>query len=93
MTKRWSSLPEYTKGLTRLLNSVERLETELSGHGYEIVDHTGKPYTENMSVKARFIPSDDLQPEERVISKVVIPQLNYGGVMVRMADVEVSIGS
>ncbi len=93
MRKRLSSLPEDTKGLTPLQKSLERLESELSEQGYEIVDHTGMAYTENLSVKARFVPSDDLGPDQKIISKVVTPQVNYKGVMIRMADIEVSIGS
>jgi hypothetical protein len=50
-------------------------------------------YTENLSVKARFVPSDDLGPDQKIINKVVVPQVNYKGVMIRMADIEVSIGS
>jgi chromosome segregation ATPase len=93
MRKRLASLPEDTKGLTPLQKSLERLESELSEQGYEIVDHTGMGYTENLSVKARFVPSDDLGPDQKIISKVVVPQVNYRGVMIRMADIEVSIGS
>lgn len=93
MRKRLASLPAETKGLTPLQKSVERLESELTDHGYEIVDHTGMVYSENLSVKARFVPSDELAPEQKVITKVVTPQVNYKGVMLRMADIEVSIGS
>jgi len=93
MRKRLASLPEDTKGLTPLQKSLERLESELAEQGYEIVDHTGMAYTENLSVKARFVPSDDLGPDQKIISKVVVPQVNYQGVMIRMADIEVSIGS
>ena len=93
MRKRLASLPEDTKGLTPLQKSLERLESELADQGYEIVDHTGMAYTENLSVKARFVPSDDLGPDQKIISKVVVPQVNYQGVMIRMADIEVSIGS
>jgi len=93
MRKRLASLPEDTKGLTPLQKSLERLEAELGEQGYEIVDHTGMAYTENLSVKARFVPSDDLGPDQKIISKVVVPQVNYKGVMIRMADIEVSIGS
>lgn len=92
MRKRLATLPEETKGLTPLKKSLERLENELLEQGYEIVDHLGMAYTENLSVKARFIPSDDLEPDQRVISKVVSPQVNYQGVLIRMADIEVSIG-
>lgn len=93
MRKRLASLPEDTKGLTPLKKSLERLEIELADQGYEIVEHTGMTYTENLSVKARFIPSDELGQDQRVITKVVTPQVNYKGVLIRMADIEVSIGS
>jgi chromosome segregation ATPase len=93
MRKRLASLPEDTKGLTPLQKSLERLESELGEQGYEIVDHTGMAYTENLSVKARFVPSDELGTDQKIISKVVVPQVNYQGVMIRMADIEVSIGS
>ena len=93
MRKRLASLAEDTKGLTPLQKSLERLESELAEQGYEIVDHTGMAYTENLSVKARFVPSDDLGPDQKIVSKVVVPQVNYQGVMIRMADIEVSIGS
>lgn len=93
MRKRLASLPSDTKGLTPLQKSLERLVSELEDQGYEIVDHTGMAYSENLSVKARFIPSDELQPEQKVISKVVAPQVNYKNVMIRAAEIEVSIGS
>jgi hypothetical protein len=93
MRKRLASLPEDTKGLMPLKKSLERLESELVEQGYEIIDHTGMAYTENLSVQARFVPSDDLGLEQKIISKVVVPQVNYKGVMIRMADIEVSIGS
>jgi hypothetical protein len=93
MRKRIASLPENTKGLLPLQKSIERLESELGEQGYEIVDHTGMAYTENLSVQARFVPSDDLVLDQKIISKVVVPQVNFKGVMIRMADIEVSIGS
>jgi hypothetical protein len=93
MRKRLIALPEDTPGLTPLMKSLERLQAELHSQGYEIVDHTGKPYNEQMTVKPRFIPGDDLAPGERIITKVVAPQVNYNGVMLRMADIEVSVGA
>ncbi len=93
MRKRLALLPEETKGLTPLQKSLERLTSELAEQGYEIIDHVGMAYTENLSVKARFVPSDELGDDQKIISKVVVPQVNYKGVMIRMADIEVSIGS
>ncbi len=92
MRKRLAALPEETKGLKPLSKSLERLEEELQEQGYEIIDYTGLKYTENMSVSARFVPSDDLEEGQSIINKVVTPQVNFKGVLIRMADVEVSVG-
>lgn len=92
MRKRIEALPQDTKGLKSLSKSLERLEEELNEQGYELVDYIGSDYTENMSVKARFVPSDDLEDGQSIISKVVSPQVNYHDKMIRMADVEVSVG-
>lgn len=92
MRKRLVALPEDTKGLKPLSKSLERLEDELSEQGYEIIDHTGMEFSENLSIQSRFIPSDDLEQGQSIISKVVTPQVNFKGVMIRMADVEVSVG-
>ena len=92
MRKRLAALPEDTKGLKPLSKSLERLEDELSEQGYEIIDHTGMEFSENLSIQSRFIPSDELEQGQSIISKVVTPQVNFNGVMILMADVEVSVG-
>ena len=92
MRKRLAALPEETKGLKPLTKSLERLEEELQEQGYEIIDYTGLKYTENMSIKAQLVPSDDLEEGQSIISKVLVPQINFKGVSIRMADVEVSVG-
>ena len=92
MRKRLAALPEDTKGLKPLSKSLERLEDELSEQGYEIIDHTGMEFSENLSIQSRFIPSDELEQGQSIISKVVTPQVNFKGVMIRMADVEVNVG-
>ncbi|TEU30861.1 hypothetical protein [Alkanindiges illinoisensis] len=92
MSKRLAALPVETKGLKPLSKSLERLQAELAEQGYEMIDYTGTTYSENMSVKARFVPSDELDVGQSVITKVVTPQVNFNDVMIRMADVEVSVG-
>lgn len=92
MRKRLMALPAETKGLTPLRKSLERLEAELNEQGYELIDYTGMEFDEGMSLNARVIPADDLEPGQRVISKVIKPQINYRGLLNRLADVEVSVG-
>lgn len=93
MRKRLSALPEDTKGLGPLKKSIERLEGELADQGYEIVDLTNKPFSDGLNVVARFIPDENLSPDERIISKVIKPQVNYRGSVVQVSELEVSTGS
>ena len=92
MRRRISALPEDTKGLKSLSKSLERLEEELEGNGYEMIDYLGMNYTEGMTVKARFIPSDELNEGESIITRVVYPQVNFNDKLIQKADVEVSVG-
>ena len=92
MRRRIAALPENTKGLKSLSKSLERLEEELEGNGYEIIDYMGMNYTEGMTVKARFIPSDELDEDESIITRVVYPQVNFNDKLIQQADVEVSVG-
>lgn len=92
MRKRLAALPAETKGLTPLRKSLERLEAELNEQGYELIDYTGMDFDEGMSLNARVIPADDLGSGQRVITKVIKPQINYRGLLNRPADVEVSVG-
>lgn len=92
MRRRINALPEGTKGLKALSKSLERLEEELEEKGYEIIDYTGMDYIEGMTLKARFIPSDELDDGQSVITRVVYPQVNFNGKLIQQADVEVSVG-
>jgi len=92
MRRRLASLPEETRGVVSLRRSIERLETELADHGYDLVDPTGRTYVDGLTMEARFIPDDTLAPGQRVISKVIAPQVNFRGALVRMAEVEVGLG-
>lgn len=92
MRRRISALPDDTKGLKSLSKSLERLEEELEEKGYEIIDYTGMDYIEGMTLKARFVPSDDLENGQSVITRVVYPQVNFKDKLIQKADVEVSVG-
>jgi len=75
-----------------LKNSLNRLEEQFNDNGYELIDLMGKPFVDGLSVKARFIPSDDLNPGEEIITKIIKPQINFNGILIQVADVEVSTG-
>jgi len=92
MRKRIENMPPDIKGIGALKNSLQRLEEAFDHQGYEIVDLLGKAFTEGLTVHARFVPSDELGPEEQVITKVIQPQINFNQVLIQVAEVEVSVG-
>ncbi len=92
LRQRIEKLEDDTKGIRPMLKSLERLEGEFNDSGYELVEMLGKPYDDGLNVKARFIPSDDISPGENIISKVIKPQINFNGVSIQFAEIEVITG-
>lgn len=78
------------KGHRQLSKAVERIEANFLANGYEIVDMLGKPYTEGVKAAVTFIDDDMLKPGEKVITKVIKPQINYNNIMIQAAQIEVS---
>lgn len=92
MRQRIASMPSEINGITQLLKSLDRLEEELNLLGFETPALLNKPYNEGMTIKARFILSESMNADEKIITKVIKPQINYKGQLVQVAEVEVSIG-
>ena len=49
-----------------------------------------KKYVDGMKVEARFVDNPDIPKGEEVITEVLKPQINYKGVVIQTAKVEVS---
>jgi len=82
-----------TKGLKQLIRSVEKLKDNLAANGYEIPELLGKKYHQGMNVIViTSIPDENLQKEEEIITKILIPQVNYNDKMIQPAQIEVSVG-
>jgi hypothetical protein len=82
-----------TKGLKQLSRSVEKLKDNLAANGYEIPQLLGKQFHQGMKViVASSIPDDNLDKGTEVITKILIPQVNYNGKMIQTAQIEVSVG-
>jgi len=92
MRQRIDSMPSDINGITQLSKSLDRLEEELNILGFELPVLLNKPYDEGLTVKARFIPSESIKTGEKIITKVIKPQINYKGQLVQIAEVEVSTG-
>jgi hypothetical protein len=93
MRKRIEHMPARTPGLGALKNALKRLEESFNEQGYELIDWLGKPFSEGLTLHARFVPSEELTPGEQIITKVIRPQINFNGVLVQAAEVEVGVGA
>jgi len=92
MRQRLASMPSEINGIAQLLKSLDRLEEELNIIEFEMPVLLNKPFDDGMTIKARFIPSESMNSGERIITKIIKPQINYKGQLVQVAEVEVSTG-
>jgi len=90
MRHRLALMPSDINGIAQLSKSLDRLEEELHALEFEMPVLLNKPYDEGLTVKARFIPTEGMTPGERIITKIIKPQINYKGQLVQIAEVEVS---
>tara|TARA_B100000795_G_scaffold220721_1_gene175239 strand:+ start:1102 stop:2145 length:1044 start_codon:yes stop_codon:yes gene_type:complete len=92
MRKNISSMPVDTKGLKQLSKALQRIQDTFKVNGYEMIEMLDKPYNEGMKVVANFVPDDNLEAGQQIITRIIKPQVNFNGVMVQSAQIEVSIG-
>lgn len=92
MRQRIASMPSDINGITQLFKSLDRLEEELNILEFEMPGLLNTPFDDGMTIKARFIPSERVNIGEKIITKIIKPQINYKGLLVQIAEVEVSIG-
>lgn len=90
--KNLTQMDEKTKGLKQLTASVKRIQDNFASNGYELVEMLGKPFNDGMKVSANFIPDEDLEKGQQIITRIIKPQVNYKGVMIQSAQIEVSQG-
>ena len=82
-----------TKGLKQLHASVGKLKDNLSANGYEMPELLGKQFHQGMKViVTSSIPDENLEKGSEIISKILIPQVNYNDKMIQTAQIEVSVG-
>jgi hypothetical protein len=83
-----------TKGLKQLQASVGKLKDNLSANGYEMPELLGKQFHQGMKViVTSSIPDENLGKDSEIISKILIPQVNYNDKMIQTAQIETSKGS
>ena len=82
-----------TRGLKQLARSVEKLKDNLTANGYEMPKLLGRPFQQGMNVIViNSIPDENLENGTEIITKILIPQINYNGIMIQAAQIEVSVG-
>jgi len=88
-----SLMDKGTRGLKQLLRSVGKLKDNLSANGYEIPELAGKPFNKGMNaIVTNLIPDESIEKDREIITKVLIPQVNYNNKMIQNAQIEVSVG-
>jgi len=94
MRMRLSRMPQETKGLTALLNAVNRLEDELNIKGYKLIDLSEQPYYDEMTVAVKeFIPQDDMPMGKKKILRMLKPQIKYMDTIISFGEAEVAMSS
>jgi vacuolar-type H+-ATPase subunit I/STV1 len=90
--KNTSRMDAKTKGLKQLIASVKRIQDNFAANGYEILKMLNQPYDDRMKASVSFVPSDELETDEQIITKIIKPQVNFKGTMIQAAQIEVSVG-
>lgn len=90
--KNIANMDSATKGLKQLSASVKRIQDNFLANGYELVDMLGREYQEGMNAIANFVTSDQIDTGKQIISRIIKPQVNFNGVMIQAAQIEVMIG-
>jgi hypothetical protein len=85
-----SRMDNSIRGYKQLAKAVERIKDNFLAQGYEIVDMLGKTYNDGMKVIANFIPNENLNEGEQIITGIIKPQINYNGKMIQAAEITVS---
>lgn len=84
-------MDETVKGHKTLVKAIANMKNNLFANGYEMVDMLGKQYHEGMLVNnTDFVDNEMLKEGERIITKIIKPQINYKGQMIQSAQIQVS---
>lgn len=93
MERNISLMDDGTRGLKQLMRSIGKLKDNLAANDYEMPELLGKSFHEGMKViVANSNPDENLKKGEEVITKILIPQVNYKDKPIQIAQIEVSVG-
>ena len=82
---------EDQKRIKPLTKALERIRANFQANGYEIVSLLNQKYDDRMSLDViNFKTDDSLNDGERIVSRVVKPQVKFNGVLIQRGQVDVS---
>lgn len=91
MQKNISRMDADIKGLKPLEKGIERIQANFAANGYEMVNLLNSEYDERMNIDViNFVEDDTLESGKKLISKIIKPQINFNGILIQRAQVEVS---
>jgi hypothetical protein len=91
MQKNISRMDEGIKGLKPLEKGIERIQSNFAANGYEMVNLLNKDYEDRMNLDViNFLEDYNLEKGKKIITKIIKPQVNFNGVLIQRAQVEVS---
>jgi hypothetical protein len=91
MQKNISRMDADIKGLKPLEKGIERIQANFAASGYEMVNLLTNEYDERMNIDViNFVGDGNLESGKKIISKIIKPQVNFNGVLIQRAQVEVS---
>lgn len=91
MQKNISKMDIETKGLKPLIKGIERIQANFASNGYEMVNLLNKDYDERMNIDViNFVTDENLAEGRRIVTAVIKPQVNYNGVLIQRAQVDIS---
>lgn len=91
MQKNISRMDADIKGLKPLEKGIERIQANFAANGYEMVNLLNNEYDERMNIDViNFIEDDTLESGKKIISKIIKSQVNFNGILIQRAQVEVS---
>jgi hypothetical protein len=91
MQKNLLKMNSDIKGVKPIEKGIERLRDNFAANGYEIVNLLNKDFDERMNLDViNFITDKNLAEGKKIISAIIKPQVNYQGVLIQRAQVDVS---
>jgi hypothetical protein len=91
MQKNISRIDNDINGLKPLEKGIERIQANFAANGYEMVNLMNVDYDDRMNIDViNFNIDENLPIGKKLISKIIKPQVNFHGVLIQRAQVEIS---